>query len=879
MASVFGNILNNALGAIKPISPINIDANSVTSNIRNIVDTQFNNIQTELKSSLTRFIPTEFVDAVSAINQLSIAQSGRNSTINQSSGGMSAVFNAKPNMLSDYANYTYHIRFSLTNDRNAYNVSNSNPQLTGTNKVIIAESGVTAGFNISSLKTTASATANGVQRNMWTNTKYELIIKEPRGLNLLDKMYLSALKLGVVNHLRCPYFIEIWFTGYDENGNIMGTELFHSINRVKVLKMDAVSDHVGTTYTLQLINDNAWAEMNAISIISANMSIAATTLGEFFTQLESNWNDMQDNINEDGIRRNNYKIELPNEWKSWTLRNPDVLKQNARNTPMTAELNGSQTTVTIPRGQSIENIVDFVVYLCQEAQNWIVGKNSPSPGAASLDTHGLIRYVTVYTNAEISNTAIQDPVTQDYMYDITYSLIPTETVKAYADMETVKKVQNITTKENKLQYLISNNRLSKKYEYIYTGHNTEVIKFDFNLANMWTIYQPTWIQSNSYDQYTQGALIDTNSISFQQIKNVLNRTKLLPNTLINMIDSAIPADVTTAFNNINNITSGIRTALLEEEQKLVSALNTNLAKITNNIVQINVPATSSDRTNLINNPLISVNLNVGDIVKNTIVDTEAALKINVNQNAQILSTRQQQLSALFAEDMGTATTSKRFPVVGQFDPIPTQQLARQNTDQNKIPNVSDPNTFSPGTGLVGSVIGNIYSGKAFLNVDLTIRGDPWWVSLGNLTQNNIVQAQLGNSTNTVINDAIGKLTSACFLRGDNEILLEFRTGVVINEDTGLAVTDENGADYFTGLYIVQQVENNFTRGKFTQLLKCRRDVLTDDLPPPGSPSTSRDRQDFTPKMVVTSRDRQDTALVPTTPTNNAAIPPASRDRQ
>ncbi len=805
--------VNNAIGtvntvlnnAIKPISPIKIDLGGVTEKLNSVINDQFSSIPLSLISNISNALN---------VNTTGAGGSGIYAT------GLSSSVNTMPNPLSDYVNYTYHIRLSMSNEIQAYNnINQSKPNTNTLNKIVIAESGVTAGFNISSLKTSAAASGNGSKRNMWSNTYYEMVIKEPLGLQLLDKLYYSAKELGVLNHLRCPYFLEIWFNGYDENGNIAAPNLYYSLNRVTIISMDAVSDHVGTTYTVKMYNDNAFAETNALATPPAGLSITATTLGEFFEKLERDWNDLQSNINQDGLRRNNYRIVIPNDWKTWTLRNPDVFKQNARNTPMSAELNGPQTTIQIARGQSIEKIVDFAVYLCQEAQRWITGEDSPSPGAASLKTQGIIRYVTVYPSVKINTSQIQDPVTLDYVRDITYTLIPTESVRAYTDMQTVKNIQSATTQKNKLNYLISTKRLAKKYEYIYTGRNTEVLKFDFNLSNLWTIYQPTWIQSNSYDQYTFGAIADQNSIGYQLIKGVFNRTQILPTSLIQALDSTILGTVSNTINTVTDTINSFQTKLLEEENRLISNLNAQISRATNNIVSINIPSTSSDPTKIFSGSMINLNLNVGDITKSTIAAIESQF---TPQILSPLTTRQQELSTKYAEDARPPKVQSILPVVGQFDPTPTQQQARQNTDQNKIGASQDPNSFLPGTGLVGSILGNVFNDDAFQYIQLDIRGDPWWIPIGNIVQNSLAETLAGR--NVVSNNSLPSDT-AFFLGGDNEILLEFRMGVVINEDTGLAVTDQNGADFFTGLYQVIQVENTFSRGKFTQNLKCVRDIL------------------------------------------------------
>jgi hypothetical protein len=873
--NIANSVANNVANAIKPYNPIKIDASTIGTSIRSAIDTEFSNIQNNLTSTLKDLASNKFNDLITTgttgLGGLSFSSSGMaagfNKTMNWSSTGLASLLNVNTNPLNEYANYTYHIRFFMTNDVQAYNgINNASPNSNGLTKIIIAESGITAGFNIISLTAEAAGNANANKRNMWSNTNYTLVINEPLGITLLDKLYYSARELKVVNHIKCPYFIEIWFTGYNEDGTIAANNLFYSLNRVKIIEIAADSSHVGTTYTLNIINDSVWAEFNAISTPPSTMTIEASTLGEFFTKFEQKWNYMESNINQDGLTRNNYTFKIPNDWKSWTLRNPDVLKQNSRNAPMYAELQGGLTTVTINRGQSVETVVDFVVYLCQEAQKWITGENSPASGAASLYEQGMIRYVTVYPKVELDQTRLVDPVTQDYVQNITYMLIPTESVKSYTDMETVKAVQNITTRQSKLNYLLSNNRLARKYEYIYTGKNTEVLKFDFNLQNLWTISQPTWIQSNSYDQYTQGPVIDINSVGVQQVKGLLNRTKLLPTGVLNILDSASNV-LDNLANPIADAITTIKSAVAEEKQLLTNQINNQVAGLVNTL-NTNTPSTSADKSNVAFNNTLVLNLNAGDITKSIIAKTEAELFANTQSTVKLLSERQRALSDRFAEDATPTTAKSMLPVTGMFDSKPSQQQVRQNADQNKLTSLSDPNAYVPGTGWVGAIIGNLYQNAAFLNIDLSIRGDPWWIPIGNIFQNTLAEELVGTQRSTGNGSQV---YNASYLGGDNEILLEFRAGVIINEDTGLAIVDQNGADFFTGLYVVNNITNTFNRGKFTQLLKCARDVLTDTAPG-SSPNTSRDRQDVTtpkPAAPTTSRDRQDvTTPAPIAPTPN-----------
>jgi hypothetical protein len=98
--------------------------------------------------------------------------------------------------------------------------------------------------------------------------------------------------------------------------------------------------------------------------------------------------------------------------------------------------------------------------------------------------------------------------------------------------------------------------------------------------------------------------------------------------------------------------------------------------------------------------------------------------------------------------------------------------------------------------------------------------------VSNVTNNELILKYTNNQTA----GASGSSSTnqyADYLGGDNSFLLQFKTGIVIDEDTGLAKDDtQGGSDFFTGIYMVMDVTNTFSHGKFTQTLHAFKDVLS-----------------------------------------------------
>lgn len=751
-------------------------------------------------------------------------------TVQPANGGIDArlatyglTLNSRPNPLSDYANYTYHIRWFMTSEFEAYNrVNEHNPNSSNLTKTVIAESGVTAGFNIVELVTKQSAGADAKKRNMWAATEFEMTVTEPLGLSLFDKIYFSAQQIHTINHMLCPYFIEIWFTGYDEDGKIAAEQLFYNMYRVNFIDCEATTTQVGTTYNIKFQVDNTIAEANQIATPPASLNITCVTLGDFFDQFEKGLNSQQGQVNNDAVQRITYKFAYPDAWKKWNIRPADTDKHVSRNSEMDAKSNffglGKGTVIKINKGQAIESIINFVVYLCQEAQDWITG--SSVPGGGNQTDHGIIGYVSVYGSTKILGF---DPTTRDYIREITYTMFRTETIKSYVDMQSAIEAQKPTTQEAKLRFLVQNNRLAKRYDYIYTGLNTEVLTFDFKMNMRWAFLQPSWNQGNSYGQYAQGALTDPGSQMYQKEKGTLPIDKVgaVSGQAANLDQSAINGGDTTAILAGLPATGGNRQAI---EQAINSGQINPNRTIPGNLAPPPTTSTPGPRDNV-----IFFNQSSGQLALTANQQKNAAfrqLEAGVNN---YIDSRAAARATAYVEDTNINTNilnNPPLPLVAIFDPKPSLQNAQQNSDQIKTAPDKNPQGFANGTGFVGAIFGNIFSDstKEFQTIELGIRGDPWWIAQSNIRLNSLA-LQLTNNTNGSTPTSNAQETQANYLGGDNCFLLEMRVGVVIDEVTGLAKSDNQGADFFTGIYNVINVTNTFRDGKFTQNLKAIKDVL------------------------------------------------------
>jgi hypothetical protein len=738
-----------------------------------------------------------------------------NSSLAARLDALDITWNSVPNPLNVYDNYTYHIRWSLTSESDAYNLDAQNPNGDNITKTVIAESGVTAGFNIEELRLKAFTTANQSKRNMWASMEFTMILNEPQGLSLLDKIYYAGQEIGIINHMRCPYLLEIWFRGYNEDGDMAPPRLFYNLYRIAVAKVEAVATYVGTKYHVHGYVDGAIGEMNQIATLPSTVKVIAKTVGEFFRGLESAWNKLAKQMNHDSVQRITYKIVYPPAWDKWSLKNPEIEKQNARTVEMKAEINGELATITIPMGTSIEAIVNFVLYISPDAQRWIVGIDPGNPNGLAGSSKGMINFATVHTQTKITGF---DPVTKDYTREVSYLLTPTESGRGFTDLKTQEKLKPKSTQLEKLKYILQAGRLQKKYDYIYTGLNTEVLRFDFKIDNYWAIVQPNFNQLNSYDQVTVGPKADPNSIGYQANKGTLPTDQNSIKNRINEIDRIIT--------QVTGQDPKIAQSLLGEKAQLQRSLLSQIGKAAGGTTQQAIDAALSQTSpSMQPNNLVQFNNGQIQINPGALLDPYTA---KVVKQQLLYSQRQQQLATKFVEDYryDASINVPPLPPVGLYDSRPNQQNAIQTGTVNKVPAQRDPQGVSLGTGFVGAVFGNLFETQsgAFLEIEIEIRGDPWWLPVSNLIQDQRALQLIGS------NGAPQQppLTNAAdFLAGENSFILELRAGIVIDESTGLVDQAESG-DFFNGIYNVREVDSIFSKGKFTQVLKANKDVLSQE---------------------------------------------------
>ena len=662
--------------------------------------------------------------------------------------------NPQQNPLNIYANYTYHIRFSLLNETNANQQDGTYQTMTNTPKSIIAESGVTAGFNITDFEF-KNTCAPGHKNLNTTSTTWTMTIAEPYGMSLIDKMLSAGVDLPVINWSRAPYFIEVWFNGYNEDGTIMPATLYYTQYRVIMIDMDVKVTEGGSVYSLNGVFDGDIGHSNEISIPPAKFTVTATTVGDFFDQFTTALNSEASNVNSENKTITTYKFNVKDDLRKWPFKISQVDQTMQRSASMTITPEHGVTTFSNGKGASMENIINAIVGTCPQVSDWITG--ATNNGGASLLTNGIAKWLLIHSKVVITGF---DNVTNDYIREVTYSVVPYSSIIGATDKNTINQLLTVSVQQNKLNYLISQNALIKEYDYVYTGLNTEVVRFDISIDNAWQIALPQWSALNTYYNFAQSKSYANSSGDLSALGQFKN----------NPSDRGLPSAVAQPDANTS------------------------------------ITATGDPQANLAN-------------------QSQALASIYANMKGRGIKPVQQsinpkQLTSGYIEDISTNfNNSGPFPIVVRQKNKPTAQLADVGGDTNKaMGNGGNNDVIPPSRAFVGSFLDTLFGNSpSFMNIELEIRGDPYWLGTGNVIENNTAAA-FGVQNNTTSD------IRANYLATSNMFILSFRTGENYNQDTGLMQFDTT-SKFYNGAYGVTEVTNTFRQGSFTQTLSAYKDAL------------------------------------------------------
>jgi hypothetical protein len=655
-------------------------------------------------------------------------------------------------------------------------------------QVVLAQTGVT-GYNIKSVEI-ESAIAPNEKTRMSNDSLITMTITESMGVGFQESILAAAIQLSVRNHLKSYFYLEMHFVAYDTNGNFvqnpvqaLGIEN-RWIWQLAIRDIDVHIDAGGGTYTLAMVPFADLAYNQEIFLVPHKLTTSGGTLGQFTT-------NFADALTKSWIARyNNTVTTYAFQWHklSETLQGTfasgfdDPTKFSTSFTsPDFSSIEGLDFSVingvpnfVLQPGASIADFLNSVIMNCEACQK--LGIDDPSIGQVPGAAPGFRKVVCWRIEPDVKLTAYE-AYTQQYYKTITYHIRPYYTQLPIIDSQQSEVAAKPGVSFQALQDLVNQNLVQKRYDYIYSGLNIDVIDFDIHYNFQWNaiISKYAGALTNSDMLRPSARVSSSNTInsgvalqqsSQQLLASKINLAQQAQTNLTNAqtAQSAAQDKVSSLTAQIIGKDTGPSTGTASQQQQLAAA-QADLTKQNNAVTTAqtaNLQALSQTSV-----PLSSVIKNGGSTIYAEALITQPAATTSTTSVSTISPTQISTVQAFRDADdqAGTGT--------------------RQSIN-------NDRSVFSAVMGQL-----NAPTSQTFYQIDIGVRGDPFWLGQTNLIRLSEMRGGSPPASNKNIPD---------WYIGNNCFLLHFRAPIGYGSDFA---PDFRDSLVFNGVYMVSRIKHIF----------------------------------------------------------------------
>ena len=298
-------------------------------------------------------------------------------------------------------------------------------------------------------------------------------IIEPYGVTLVDALLEASNTVGgYKNYLQQPYMLELNFTGYDDNGNDISSKyasIFRKRFPIKIIECKFSVGNKGTEYKLKFIPTGSGdAQSEEMRTLPLNVSITAKTVNEFF-----NGNPEAKPEPTKGLVQKleefyatevlEAKREVADKFVfqfdtdiGKSLITSDKQTSLAQSNPKTKDLDLKGNNFNIPKGTTYVDIISKVL----AQSDWLINEQLgiEKPDKKSGDQTSVFNAFKILNSSEFLNF---DNTRNTYGKTINYKIHQYPTWKSdHPDLPQLADSTPFT---------------SKKYDYMYTGKNIDII--------------------------------------------------------------------------------------------------------------------------------------------------------------------------------------------------------------------------------------------------------------------------------------------------------------------------------------------------------------------------------------------------------------------
>jgi hypothetical protein len=753
---------------------------------------------------------------------------------------------------------------------------------------IIAESGSTVGFNLISVEIQDSVGHNFRTRNSMT-TEIDMVITEPYGMTLIDRMLLAGRSLGIQNFRMAPLILDLSFKFRDADGVINSgpSEPIRKIYKIILVDTESTLTEVGSTYRIKAVSDNTigfndfWAVIPTTVrvLIGPNpgpapqsgavvLPVDARTVGSFFQQLGTTltnfYQDQRNNINNNATT----PLIIYDFVVDQELATQEILFSQQTNGRRHSWLQSGSAgqEISIGRGIAITDLVDDICASLRDITFFMPEDNNNT---------GFVRIPVVECRVELVG---YDPFLNDYIRKFTYHINVRQTLRAVPTVEHGRRFQtSVERQQTRARETAQQQILRKCYPYFYTGMNTEIIGLDIVFNQLHIISLPL---------YGGATVPDARVGSSQELASVLSETQARYNEGQRILQDlqerfAQNQEFDQNLIGINQFRGRTEISITTAEQ--ANLINTALGRL--NDPRVDQLFTSPDNpavpggTLQLGNQAGGSGFRIGralstdearaqgiQAIRDEIRERNSDLQAAIEDREQGQNILANQIRSLRGEVIFFDEQSQQRLATGRVDDNAARVLAQRNTqaarrfiEDRSITAFSDPNlaTDFPGLysyaadprdianflarppttasdqsqaevrGVYSTIMAQLYdrAGQHLVEIEMEIRGDPYWLGKSNVERMGELLALSGQQDDTLVSPNLDRYAN--YNNRDSSFLLLFRPGDQPSNSTGFMTFDNSV--FFNGIYHAIEVTHVFSAGKFTQKIRAVRDLINLDV--------------------------------------------------
>lgn len=413
------------------------------------------------------------------------------------------------NILEEYDNVTYNIRFymiessyqqQLSDIRRMFDLTKPY-KIDDNKKIIIAETGVTSNYDITSL---TMKTVHTSVHNTSSATTYQinLMLKELNGCSLTNKIATISKLLGYQNHVNQPYHLDVWFSGYEHTS---GLPVYQ----------------IGDMLTYEVIISDITTNITDV-VSTYNLTLTSITHGAFNKTVNSLWNlgsvTVADNTTLDG-----YRIAIEESMnKAYFENNPhlqdyypsrkfifiDNLIEDQGENKLLNNLNNSFNPLNlsnIPINSKPPEITEKSDNVYDVFGNNISDTFDGFFQRLCFKSDKLKNYIArpVYRVVMVPNKTYVGQELMEIHIDIVFRKLAYLEYFNNKSSDSSKDLNNINKmQKEELKKLIYSKGLVKKYQYLFNGRDTSVLELNSNIDRLWFACLPTYSSNNAIESST-----------------------------------------------------------------------------------------------------------------------------------------------------------------------------------------------------------------------------------------------------------------------------------------------------------------------------------------------------------------------------------------